>query len=355
MFVALHFCDEILSHRHVASAAELIVDSAPRQCLALFEEGEQLESLSLGFIFPEQVGRFEQGARHATLCGARADDVSTNTVDAAVEEVEAVMHAVECSGANNLVEEFLCGIVHERDMVGVPSDGAADVQQQLGHEGQHGRDFVGRALGGVVVAGVDGEQLVVLCGIGCVEVVAAYGEAFESDSEDFAFDAVFHHGQLLAKDLVERLFQQLSVFAVSDADVLATVVNPEVHDAGVALCFSHSIGDATATAGVFNPEIPDIVVGICQGEVSAFGMRERGAVEVERHVVFAAPFHPRSKVRLVNLVAVNHTTAEVGIDLVQTQPVLSGDEALGLHDVGSQLVDVPGLSRVVSRALDASS
>ena len=46
-------------------------------------------------------------------------------------------------------------------MVAVPADAAADVQQDLVEPHEHGRDLVGDRLGGMEVAGVEAEQLLV--------------------------------------------------------------------------------------------------------------------------------------------------------------------------------------------------
>ena len=100
----------------------------------------------------------------------------TDTVDGAVEEVETIVNAVECVGTYDFEEEFLSGVVHDGHVVGVPTDGAGNVEHQFLQIGQHGRYLVGRRLCGVIVAGVDGQNLVVLCSVGGVEVMRTNGE-----------------------------------------------------------------------------------------------------------------------------------------------------------------------------------
>lgn len=56
----------------------------------------------------------------------------------------------------------------------------------------------------------------------------------------------------------------------------------------------------------------------------------------------------------LHLVAVDRLAAELAVDLVQVQAVRTGDERLGLKDVGTQLPDVAGFARVVARGLDAA-
>ena len=263
------------------------------------------------------------------------------------------MHTAEGSGTDDFAEEVERGVVHDGDVVAVPADGAADVEHQLGHELQQGAHLVGWRLGGVVMACVDGGNLAVLGGIGRVEVVAAYGEALQADAEDLALDAVLHVGFLLGKNLVERVLQQFAVEVVVDADVLATVVYPEVHDAGVVLRTAHSVGNVAATACVLNPEVAYALVGVGKAEVAALGVREGGAVEVELRVVLPAPLHPALEVLGGDFVAIHDLAAEVAVDFVEVQAMGAGDEALGLEDVGTQFVDVARLARIVACGLDA--
>jgi len=47
-------------------------------------------------------------------------------------------------------------------VVAVPADTAAHVEQDFRHELQHRRDFIGERLGGVIVAGVEAVELLVV-------------------------------------------------------------------------------------------------------------------------------------------------------------------------------------------------
>jgi len=124
---------------------------------------------------------------------------------------------------------------------------------------------------------------------------------------------------------------------------------------GVALCASHGVGDAPAALGVLNPELADGGVGVAQGEFSALGVGEAGAVEVELQALFLGPLNPALEVLDFHLVAVNELASEVAIDLVEVQAVVAGEQALGEADVGSHFLDVAGASGVVARCLYASA
>ena len=228
------------------------------------------------------------------------------------------------------------------------------MKHQFGHELQHGTHLIGRTLGWMVVACVDGEDDVVLGCVGGIEIVTANCEALQSDAEHLSLDTVFHHWLRLGKNLVERVFEVMTIEEVVDALVLASIVYPQVHDTGVALCLSDGVGDVATAARVLNPEVSDAVVRIGETEVSALGMRETGAVEVEFGVVLLSPVDPTLEVGDVDLITVNDLPFEVAINLVEIQTVVARNEALCLQDVGTQLVDVTSLTRIVTCTLDAT-
>ena len=161
----------------------------------------------------------------------------------------------------------------------------------------------------------------------------AYGEAFQPDAEYLTFDTVLHHGLLLLEDFVERLFQGIAVQGMVYAHVLAAVVNPQIHDTGVVLCFAHGVGNVAATLGVLHPELADRLVWVGQREVAALGVRERRGVEVEQSVVLLCPVNPALEMLYADLIAVNNLTLEVAVNLMKVQAVCSGDQALGLKDI----------------------
>ena len=47
-----------------------------------------------------------------------------------------------------------------------------------------------------------------------------------------------------------------------DRDILASVVNPEVHDTRIFLSLTHLVSNVTAPLGVLDPEITDALVRI---------------------------------------------------------------------------------------------
>ena len=81
-------------------------------------------------------------------------------------------------------------VVEQDDVVAVPADAAADVQQDLRQEHEHRADLVGDRLGRVIVAGVERQTACRVERVAEVVLVRADGEALEPDAEQLALDRV---------------------------------------------------------------------------------------------------------------------------------------------------------------------
>ena len=161
-------------------------------------------------------------------------------------------------------------------------------------------------------------------------------------------------GQLLGKNLVQALLENLTVAQALQREVLASVVNPYVHDAGIALRFSHGIGDDAAALRVLNPEVAYLLVGVGQGEVPALGVRETGGIEVEVHTVSLGPVHPSLEMLHFHLVAVDKLSAEFTIGLMKVHTEGTAEERHHLEQVLAHLIDIAGPTRIVACGLNAS-
>ena len=264
------------------------------------------------------------------------------------------MYAVERIAAYDLLAQLQRIVVHDRHVVGIPAHRARHVQHHLGDEQQQRRNLVGHDLRGVEMPRIEGHDLAAAGSVADVEVVAPDGIALQPDAEHLRLDAVLHVVVFGLEDAVERVTQQLAVEHAVHRKVFRAVVYPEVHDRGVALRLAHLFGNGAAALGVFHPEVPDSGVGVGQREIAALGVRERRRVEVELHAVLFRPLDPALEMPGLHLVAVDRLAAELAVDLVQVQAVRTGNERLGLEDVGTQLFDVAGFARVVARSLDAA-
>ena len=79
-------------------------------------------------------------------------------------------------------------------MVGVPADGAGDVERDLREEGQQGRNLVADHLGGMVVAVIHQRNALfpVEGGVAQGKLGTAHGVSLHADAEHLAFDAGLH-------------------------------------------------------------------------------------------------------------------------------------------------------------------
>ena len=112
------------------------------------------------------------------------------------------MHAVKRTGTDNFAEELLCRIVHQGDVVAVPAYGTAHMQHQLRNKLQQSAHLVGRGFRGMIMAGVDCEDFPVFGGVCGIEVMAAYGEALQPDSENLTLNAILHVHLFLSENLI---------------------------------------------------------------------------------------------------------------------------------------------------------
>ena len=81
------------------------------------------------------------------------------------------MYSVQSISSYYFTEQFLCGIIHDGNVVGVPSDGPAHMEHQFWYKVQYGRYFICRTLSRMVMACVDGQYFPVFGSIGCIEIV----------------------------------------------------------------------------------------------------------------------------------------------------------------------------------------
>src|SRR5439155_5436686 len=110
--------------------------------------------ITLGFEPAKLVNRFEQSQEQCFQRVARADYPRRNPVDAGIKKIKADMSARQEISADNFLHNRTGRIIEENDMITVPADAAADVEQDSRHELKHGGDLVGEILSRMKVARV---------------------------------------------------------------------------------------------------------------------------------------------------------------------------------------------------------
>ena len=98
----------------------------------------------------------------------------------AVEEVAA--HEFLHDGAGRIVEEY--------DVVAVPADTAAHMEQKAWNELQDGRNFVREVFRRMEMTGVEAIEELIFDSVGEVELVRADDIAFGTNTEELALDRI---------------------------------------------------------------------------------------------------------------------------------------------------------------------
>ena len=204
------------------------------------------------------------------------------------------------------------------------------------------------------MTGIQSNHLIARSTVTDIEVVRTYRVAFQTDTEHLRFDTIFHILIFGSENLIQRIFQQRTIFHSVYSDILASVMHPKVHDTWIALCLTHFFCNYTTTFGMFNPELTDTFIRIRKWQVTWFRMRERSRVEVKFHVMFFTPFYPTLEMFRFHLVTVYHLTLEISIDFMQVQTMSTRDIRSSFQDVSTQFVNITSFARIITSCLNAS-
>ena len=93
------------------------------------------------------------------------------------------MRAAEKVAADELLRDGFEIIVEHDDMIAVPADAAADVQQDLWRIDEHRAELVGDGLGRVIVPGVEGIEHLARQRVSKIELVRSHRVALEPNAE----------------------------------------------------------------------------------------------------------------------------------------------------------------------------
>lgn len=99
-----------------------------------------------------------------------------------------------CAGkkivSNNFAREGEQLIGQSDHVVAIPTNPAADMQQNFGNVKENTRELVSNAFGRVEMAGIKAEELLARNGVAKVEFVRAHDVAFAADTEELRFNRV---------------------------------------------------------------------------------------------------------------------------------------------------------------------
>ena len=265
------------------------------------------------------------------------------------------MGAIQSVCTDNFLEEVERLVVHNGNVVAIPTNGTRHVEHQFGHEQEQRSHHVAHVFRLLVMSRIERVHQFPCSTVAGHKVVRTNGIGLQPDAEELRFEAGLHVRQVFLQNLVEALGKDFAITFPLDRKVLRTVVNPDVHDGGVALLAAHIIGNTTATFGVLYPELADRGVGVAERQVAALGMRKACAVEVELETLFLRPLYPTVEMFRLDLVPIDKLATEVAINLVEVKSVITCEKALRKSHIGTHLIDVAGTTRIVTRRLDSTT
>src|SRR6266403_183568 len=336
--------------------AVVVPDRSPRHRFLLLEHGEARGAVPSPLGPGQACPGLEQRPQDRLAHVAGADHPGGDAVDARVEEVEPDRDPVEHAAADDLVRDGLGLVVQQHHMIAVPTHAAAELEENVIHEAQHGRQLVGHDFGRVEVSGVQAQHDLPAGRVRQVELVGADRVALGADPEELALHGVPVDlaGDRDRDHLVQRLDQAPSWAEAVVRLVLGAVRDPDVHDRWRAQRPAEMSADAATRLAMIDPEAADRRIGVAERHVLlALRMREAGGVEVEPDPPLLRPVDPALEVLWPDLAALD---GAVGFQVDGVQVEALGPRDLGhrhLH-VGTQLVRVPGAPRVVAGGLDSS-
>ena len=184
----------------------LVPDCSKGHRFRLFKKGQAQGVIFSALGVAQEFSGFEKGGQKGLERAASADNPRRDAVDAGIEEVEPDMRAPEKTAAHKLFHDRSGSVVEKDNMVAVPTNATAHVQEQLGDELEDRGHFVCQVLRRMKMPGVEAVEELVLYGIREVKLVGADDIAFRADSEELALDRIevkraIDRGR---KNLVER-------------------------------------------------------------------------------------------------------------------------------------------------------
>jgi len=166
------------------------------------------------------------------------------------------------AAAHQLFCNHLHLVIEQDDMVTIPVQGAADVQQYLVIKEQEGRYLVRDILFSMEMAHINAEHLLVADGIVHVELMRSYHKGLTTQAEQLCLQGIDHFffGILCGEYLIKGLLEDCTVAELVDCQVLGTIGNPSVQDTRALLFPPDPCCNSSATILMLYPELADSLV-----------------------------------------------------------------------------------------------
>ena len=128
-----------------------------RQGFELFAQGQAGETVVRPLGLPQRFDRQKQGEKESLERGAGADDPGSDPVEAGVEIIQGEMRPVQGPAADDFLGDGEKVVVQDDDMVAVPAEAAAQMEDEAGGEQQDRRDLVGHGFRRMEMAEVEAD------------------------------------------------------------------------------------------------------------------------------------------------------------------------------------------------------
>src|SRR5262245_23572408 len=103
-----------------------------------------------------------------------------------------------------------------------------------------------------------------------------------------------------------------------------------------------------------DPKSSDGIIAMSQREAAVgLGMRKERWIEIESKAAALCPVDPGGKMLRLQLVALDLSAGVIGVDRVQVEAMLAGNQTECLVEVGTKFVDDACLTRIITRRLNA--
>lgn len=317
----------------------------------MFHEAKSFGIVATGLEGFQGVVGLQQGYEECFSGIAGSEGEGGDTVDAGVEIIEAKANAVEEAAADNFFTDGAGGVIKEDDVIAVPADAAAEVEQEGRDIHQGGGNFVCKGFGRMEVTGVEAKDFLAADGVAEVEFVGADDIGFGADTEKFAFHGILDSicVQRLCKNLVECFLQALAWGEAVSGEVFHPIGDPEVYGAAIFLFEAEVLSDEAAGLTVADPEIPDGGIGMGEGaSVGGKWMAEIAGVEVQRDLQIHGPVEPAGKMFGRIGVTIRGISAAFGVERVQVEAHGAGTEGEGCGKVPAEVIRISRFSGIVS-------
>src|SRR5690554_7374440 len=170
VFVLLNFSNKSFIGRHVVLQTVIIPHGTKSTGLQQLKIGQSLKILAFFFELHQVFGRLEHGLHKGLLCRTGAYHVGAHPVDGTIEKVETNSYTRQAVVAHDFAGNETHLIVEGDHVVGVPPNGATDVQEHIVDKLQARGNLIAHRFGQVKVAAAETNGFVVFDGIAQVEV-----------------------------------------------------------------------------------------------------------------------------------------------------------------------------------------